>query len=219
MCRSSNALTIHVVLEENTPSSDQFDQSEAPTDPVSRIIKSARENIEKRGILGLRVAEVAKGANSSITQIYRYFGNRDGLLARVLGDLYEEFLTEQREGYFAMFRGCTNVTIDDIVNSIPGLTEPSSLRNQEIRLQILAASVTNQELRERLTELTKDTYEKWNAGLSLLEQRLAPGTKFDRRVITVGIFTQMGYYRNLLGDAGWSTEEYRAYLKDKFACC
>lgn len=207
------------MLRENAPSSDQLGQSEVSADPVSRIINSARENIEKRGILGLRVAEVAKGANSSITQIYRYFGNRDGLLARVLGDIYEEFLTAQREGYFAMFRGRSGITLDDIVNSIPGLTEPASLRNQEIRLQILAASVTNDELRVRLGALTHDTYEKWNEGLTLLEQRLAPGTKFDRRVITVGIFTQMGYYRNLLGDDGWSTEEYRAYLKDKFGCC
>lgn len=217
MFRSSNALTIHLVLDDDTRSSDQLTASDSPADPVSRIIRSARHNIEKRGILGLRVAEVAKGANSSITQIYRYFGNRDGLLARVLGDIYEEFLTSQREWYFATFRGCTNVTIDDIVNSIPGLTEPASLRNQEIRLQILAASVTNLELRERLSVLTRDTYEKWNEGLTLLEQRLAPGTTFDRRVITVGIFTQMGYYRNLLGDDGWSVDEYRAYLKDKFS--
>lgn len=207
------------MLREDTFAPGQLSDPTAASDPVSRILRSARENIEKRGILGLRVAEVAKGANSSITQIYRYFGNRDGLLARVLGDIYEEFLTAQREGYFALFRGCTDVTLDDIVNSIPGLTEPASLRNQEMRLQILAASVTNGELRERLSALTRETYEKWNDGLSLLEKRLAPGTKFDRRVITVGIFTQMGYCRNLLGDDGWSTEEYRAYLKDKFGCC
>ena len=57
------------------------------------IIESARREIELNGILGLRVADVAAGANYSLTQVYRYFGDRDGLLARVLGDLYEEIIT------------------------------------------------------------------------------------------------------------------------------
>ena len=54
------------------------------------ILRSARREIERNGILGLRVADVAEGANCSVTQIYRYFTNRDGLLAQVLGDIYEE---------------------------------------------------------------------------------------------------------------------------------
>ncbi|MFN9954552.1 MAG: helix-turn-helix domain-containing protein, partial [bacterium] len=50
-----------------------------------RILRSAREQIAAKGILGLRVADVAAAAYSSVTQIYRYFGSREGLLARVLG--------------------------------------------------------------------------------------------------------------------------------------
>lgn len=55
--------------------------------PAEAILVSARREIERNGIVGLRVADVATGANVSLTQIYRYFGDRDGLLARVLGDI------------------------------------------------------------------------------------------------------------------------------------
>ena len=57
-------------------------ESPEPQSSRDAILASARREIERAGILGLRVADVASGANSSITQIYRFFKNRDGLLAR-----------------------------------------------------------------------------------------------------------------------------------------
>lgn len=53
------------------------------SDSRTRILASARTEIERRGILGLRVADVARGAGTSITLIYRHFKDRDGLLAAV----------------------------------------------------------------------------------------------------------------------------------------
>lgn len=56
------------------------------------LLQSARTEIEKHGVLGLRVLDVAAGAHCSVTQIYRYFGSRNGLIAHALGDLYQELL-------------------------------------------------------------------------------------------------------------------------------
>jgi AcrR family transcriptional regulator len=61
------------------------------TDSKHRILESARAELNEQRTLGLRVSEVAKNADTSITLIYRYFTDRDGLLARVLGDMYDEF--------------------------------------------------------------------------------------------------------------------------------
>ncbi|MFM8387622.1 MAG: TetR/AcrR family transcriptional regulator, partial [Actinomycetota bacterium] len=63
------------------------EEREALGDPRELILRSARAEIEKNGILGLRVAEVAANAHYSVSIIYRYFGDRDGLIAQVLGDL------------------------------------------------------------------------------------------------------------------------------------
>ena len=62
-------------------------ESATGDDPRTLILRSARAEIEKHGILGLRVADVAANAHYSVSIIYRYFGDRDGLLAQVLGDL------------------------------------------------------------------------------------------------------------------------------------
>ncbi len=49
----------------------------------TRVLAAARQEVVDRGILGLRVANIARGAGCSITSMYRYFGSRDGVLAEV----------------------------------------------------------------------------------------------------------------------------------------
>jgi len=179
------------------------------------IIDSARREIETNGILGLRVADVAAGAHYSLTQVYRYFGDRDGLLARVLGDLYDEILTRTHEGYMAQMKTLNVITLDDIVNSLPTVSKPQAMLVQEIRLQILATSVKNVELRERIEDLSRDMYQRWESGLDYIESKLEPGLEIDRRVFTIMLIVQMMYYRTLLGDIGFSDDEYRDFVRDK----
>ena len=59
-----------------------------------RILAAARREVETKGILGLRVQDVAEEAKVSVPLMYKYFGDRDGLLAEVLGDMFEEFVLE-----------------------------------------------------------------------------------------------------------------------------
>lgn len=188
-----------------------------PGDVVERILASARKNIEERGILGLRVADVAEQAFSSITQIYRYFGNRDGLLARVLGDIYEEFLNDGVEWVMENLANHEMLTVETIVASLPSPTDPALVRNQAVRLQILAAAVNNEPLRSRLEEITVRHMENWNEAMDFAQSRMAPGATFDRRVFMIGLSMQMGYYRTLMGEKGFTEDEYRSYLIEKLS--
>ena len=77
------------------------------------ILESARGELAERGILGLRVASVARNAHCSITNIYRYFGDRDGLLARVLGDMYEEITLRAVENFMDQIRQRPVITVSD----------------------------------------------------------------------------------------------------------
>lgn len=181
------------------------------------ILRSARREIVENGILGLRVAEVAAGANCSITQIYRYFGDRNGLLARVLGDMYEEIVRGSTKAYQDKVFAKDVITVDDIVDALPSMFEVGATENQRIRLQILAASVTNEPLRMRLEEITQAEAEAWDRGLDEAERRLAPGERFDRRVFTMVLATQLPYYRILMGEKGFSSEDFRQFLREKMS--
>lgn len=181
------------------------------------ILRSARREIEKNGILGLRVADVAEGANCSITQIYRYFEDRNGLLARVLGDIYEELLRTSTKAYQSAVFAKDVLTVDDLVDALPSMMDGSAAHGQHMRLQILAASVTNQPLRERLEEITRNEQTAWNDGMDEVERRLAPGQKFDRRVFTMVLANLLPYYRLLLGDQGFTPAEFRQFLREKMS--
>ena len=190
---------------------------ESPESQSSRdaILASARREIERAGILGLRVADVASGANSSITQIYRFFKNRDGLLARVLGDMYDEFTENAVSYYKTQIENVNPLTIDTLVDAIPYQLTPEAMQIQEIRLQILAASTSNEPLRQRLEVCSQNMLTLWNEGLDEIESRLAPGEKFDRRVFIMVLALQNPYYRALIGEHGFTEDEYRRFLRDK----
>ena len=179
------------------------------------ILESARREIELNGILGLRVAEVAAGANYSLTQVYRYFGDRDGLLAHVLGDLYDEIITTGYDSYMSYMESLPVITLDDLVNSLPTPIAPNAMGYQEIRLQILATSVKNHALRERIENTSRDMHARWESGLDYVESKLEPGLRIDRRVFTIMLLVQMMYYRTLLGDVGFTVDEYRAFVREK----
>lgn len=86
-------------------------------EPTSRelLLNSAREEIRANGILGLRVADVAARANYSVSVIYRHFGDRDGLLAAELGDLYDEILARTATRIMGGFPADGPIAIDDLV--------------------------------------------------------------------------------------------------------
>jgi AcrR family transcriptional regulator len=180
------------------------------------IVASTREELKKNGILGLRVADVAEGAHCSITQIYRFFGDRDGLLAQVLGDMYDEIVSGAFDAYMEKIRQMETLTVDDLVKSLPLPSQPQSMQNQELRMQILATSVNNVQLRQRIEAITKSVYRNWQTAIEEVQRKLPPGVRVDWRVVNIMLLMQNVYYRTLLGEEGFTDEEYLQFLKDKF---
>ena len=189
--------------------------SKSKTSSDQLILKSARAELAKSGILGLRVAEVARGAHCSITNIYRYFGDRDGLLARVLGDMYEEFTEAAITSYLGLFEGRNDVTVEELARAIVLPRSEAAIKMQEFRLQILAASTENPALRARLEDITRKRASAWISGAEELRSRMAPGEEFDERVFFIHLANHMPYYNYLLGDMGATEEQFHQYIADK----
>jgi AcrR family transcriptional regulator len=184
-------------------------------DSLTAILTSARKEILSQGILGLRVADVASDANTSITQIYRFFRNRDGLLARVLGDIYDEQSKMSVEQYLARLPQGSGITINDLVSAVPVVMTDEQIRFHELRLQILATSIHNKELNDRLKICSQNLFEIWRTGLDEIQARMAPGEKFDERVFFMVFAQQNPYYRTLIDEKFFTPDEYREFLLEK----
>jgi AcrR family transcriptional regulator len=184
-------------------------------DPREMILRSARAEIEKNGILGLRVAEVAANAHYSVSIIYRYFGDRDGLIAQVLGDLYEEILDRTAQRLAASIPAEGPVTIDQIVALAPKPSDVEKNSDSRLRLQILAVAATNPVLEARMKDIAQARFKVMKDFAANLKSRLPEDQVFDERVMLIMIVNQLLYYNTLLGEHAVNDADYFAFLKDK----
>ena len=130
-----------------------------PVPPVSgrtlasreRIVEAARDEVLVKGILGLRVQDVAAKAKVSVPLIYKYFEDRDGLLAEVLGRMFEEIVIEYVEAAEEYFAHLESPTIDDLVAVFARPSDEFRKGRRWLRVQIMAASMEIPALRERLS--------------------------------------------------------------------
>jgi hypothetical protein len=83
-------------------------------------------------------------------------------------------------------------------------------------MQILATSVNNVQLRQRIEAITKSVYRNWQTAIEEVQRKLPPGVRVDWRVVNIMLLMQNVYYRTLLGEEGFTDEEYLQFLKDKF---
>ncbi len=62
-----------------------------------RIIRTASTLFAARGFRGTSIRDIAKAMNMSISNIYHYFGNKEGLLLAILEDASEELVRKLNE--------------------------------------------------------------------------------------------------------------------------
>ena len=120
-----------------------------------RILESARQEILASGVIGLRVSAVAKSAKTSIPLIYKYFGDRDGLLTEVLGQIYAEFNAEdiKNSKMWLVKNAGKLLSGPEIVDLFPN---PFGEHIRQRRLwvaRILAASLDLPKLHQKLEEI------------------------------------------------------------------
>ncbi len=182
------------------------------TDSKKRILDSARKEILEKGIIGMRVQDVAKGADTSITLIYRYFVDRNGVLARVLGNMYDEFRLAFQTKVEAWLAVNDSLSLEDFARLMPNPAEESK-HARDFRLQVLATALENPELNERIKAVTTSTY-RWMRDTIEANRHKLPAEErgFDARFMTVIMFNLMFVYYDLVDEDKISADDYRAML-------
>jgi AcrR family transcriptional regulator len=120
---------------------------------VGLILEGTRREIERGGVVGLRILEVARFADCSVSLIYRYFRNRDELVACVLTHDFERNVEYWEELAELMDAESGPVDFDLIIERLQIPDGEASHKMRWSRVQTLAASVDNAVLRSKLSEL------------------------------------------------------------------
>ena len=186
----------------------------------SRIIEAAKHELHEVGILGLRVQEVPKLADTSVSLIYKYFEDRDGLLAQVLGDMHDERI-DNWEKMFARAllddapRG--EFSVENLLSELPMPNSEYFLALGMDRAQMLAALNSNPKLRERIEQTTQRLFTLTLKVVSNADISGKENDSFNRVTALVISSLNLIFINNdLLGDHRVTDDEYTAFLKAIF---
>lgn len=190
-------------------------------DSRARIIAAAKHELHEAGILGLRVQDVANRAGTSVSLIYKYFEDRDGLLAQVLGDMHNERI-DHWETLFShalsdsMPRG--EYSVESLLSNLP---PPNSNAFQSLgwdRVQMLAALKVNPKLRARIEQTTQRLFSLTLKVVANADTSKNPNPALHR--VTSLIISSMNLIfinNDLLGEQRITNDEYTTFLQTYFS--
>ena len=184
-------------------------------DPTTRenILASARAEIDRYGIIGLRLSAVAEKAQVSVPLIYKYFEDRDGLLAVVLGDWYEEFVFQYRSMIDNWIDGATQISLEEFAQLSPKPGAGARQKDREFRLKVLATALENPQLRLRVSKITNEAHNWSEQTMDRAIPKLPePDRHFDRRLFSWLLFNTMYVFHDMLDSKPIEDEEYISFL-------
>ncbi len=182
------------------------------TDSRQRILQATRARIKQDGIIGLRVSDISNDAETSITLIYKYYRDRDGLLAQVLGDMYSEFRAAFHAKIEDWLATKDSLTLEEFVYLMPNPEEETKYA-RDFRLQVLATALENPALHARIKSETTNMYRWMRDTIEANRHKLPEADRgFDARFLTVIMFNIMFVYYDLVDDDKLSADDYRAML-------
>lgn len=189
------------------------------TDSVSRIRRSALAEIQRSGILGLRLADVAAGADVSVPLIYKYFGDRDGLIGDVLGEVIERHFGEELTAIRRLLEQVTAQTVlEDVLPLMPRPDDAWRRERRWLRLEAKAASQEIPALRDRISSAMSNV-ERATVDLVEKSRKLSGNTSLvpAKTVAWMLIAFSDGFTNNDLNEEPITNSDYEPLIRQLLA--
>ncbi len=185
-------------------------------DSYQRIADATIDEILKHGVLGLRVAAVSELSGVSVAIIYKYFGNRDGLIAKVLSERIASDYEKDNTIFFERFPvGITKIEFDELMKIIPMPDEEFRKQRRWLRIEAKAASQRIPELRTMLAS-SIERIEKSSERAIVAARELSGNTSpIPAKTIAWVLSTFAdGFASRDISDHSISDNLYRSFIED-----
>lgn len=178
-----------------------------------QILAAADVEIATKGLVGMRVSDVAERAGTTVAMIYRRFADRDGLIAAALASYFRS----RFQMVIAMAQAVADrpdpLTVDDLVDAVPPMRYEGSevLRHRMQRIYI--ASSENLALMLAVNSVAAELLPEFEALIEGISRRFPEGQRFDPRIFTIYVLRHNAIIDDILGDDGLSNDDYRDFLR------
>jgi AcrR family transcriptional regulator len=179
-----------------------------------RILQAALEEIVAHGVVGFRIVDVSDKADCAVSLIYRHFLDRNGLIKAVLSRIVLHHI-DQWETLRIELSQTTTRDIDAILARIPSPESDFANMARWLRVQSLAASVGDDELRNFLAEETQRYHNVVKALLIDVRRHLGLSTDGDLDALVL-LWCSLGLVltsNDLVQDGRINDKQFRAFLK------
>jgi AcrR family transcriptional regulator len=130
------------------------------SDVARRLLDAASEVIESSGEASLRVQEIVETAGVQAPVLYRYFGNREGLVQSVHLARFLRELTDEAEVFAILARAAGSK--EEFRSHFDGLVraaaDPARRDRRRTRLEVLGSAMSRPELSELIGKVQSSTY-------------------------------------------------------------
>ena len=186
-------------------------------DADKRIRACTIAEIEKNGIVGLRVANIAKQAGVSVPLVYKLFGDREQLLATVLSESIETFyLTDINNIRALVEKSESNITVELLLQALPMPSDAFRLKQRKLRTLIFAASYESPKLRKAVGKAQQTIQHATRDLIHLVRER--SGSKVDVNEDVIAFAVQaFGFsfsIHDINSDKPLSDATYREFMTD-----
>ena len=172
--------------------------------------------IETKGILGLRVQDVARKANVSVPLIYKYFGDRDGLLVEVLSEMFEDCRVRHNGPAMEIIAAHTGpVTVDLLMKLMVMPDNDQAAKDRAMTAQMLAAAAEIPALRARLAGTSGELHSSTTMFLTQSFKMLGMGDSVPTSALAM-LFQSVNFgllFNDLLDGNGASHDELVGLLR------
>ena len=186
-------------------------------DADERIRACTLAEIEKNGIVGLRVANIAKQAGVSVPLVYKLFGDREQLLATVLSESIETFyLTDINNIRALVEKSKTNITVELLLQALPMPSDAFRLKQRKLRMLIFAASYESPKLRKAVGKAQQTIQHATRDLIHLVRERSGSKVDVDEDVIAFAV-QALGFsfsIHDINPDKPLSDATYREFMTD-----
>jgi AcrR family transcriptional regulator len=186
-------------------------------DADERIRACTIAEIEKNGIVGLRVANIAKQAGVSVPLVYKLFGDREQLLATVLSESIETFyLTDINNIRALVEKSESNITVELLLQALPMPSDVFRLKQRKLRTLIFAASYESPRLRKAVGKAQQTIQRATRDLVHLVRERSGSKVDVDEDVIAF-VVQALGFsfsIHEINPDKPLSDATYREFMTD-----
>ncbi|NLT36264.1 MAG: TetR/AcrR family transcriptional regulator [Gaiellales bacterium] len=170
-----------------------LDVGMAEVDTKDRVLAAAVELFATRGFDATSIRDIAKAMGMSISSIYHYFGNKEGILVALIERSSRKLMRE-----LDRVLGLDMTALDKFELLVRTHIQLGRELNHEAKIYLVDSSELTAETREIMRKMQREVFDLYHDQLAYLQQLGIVAKEHDLRLLTL----------NVLGVINWPLRWY-----------